>query len=328
MQHQELWHGKPYYSLNAYCRNTYGQKLSKIALNAGLSCPNRDGSLDTRGCIFCSAEGSGDFSVPLFLSVNMEEAIRSSLQQITCKKTGDRYIGYFQAFTNTYGPVTYLETIYRMALEHPSIAGISIATRPDCLPHEVLLLLSRLKEQYPGKFLWVELGLQTIHEQTAAFIRRGYPLPVFKQALMELHDRNIPVITHVILGLPGETKQEQLQTIQYLNSLPISGIKLQLLHILKHTDLATLYEQEPDTYHSYETLEEYLDILISALEHLRPDIVVHRVTGDANAALLLHPMWSLNKRHVLNCLHHEMKIHGCYQGRLYRSDPYCKTNLT
>ena len=314
MNNQTFWHGKPYYSLNAYCKNTYGEKLSKIALNAGFTCPNRDGTLDRR---VCSGAGSGDFSMSLTSNQSMAHIIHSYLEQMTCQHPGNRYIGYFQAYTNTYAAVDELMQKYTAVLDFPQIAGISIATRPDCLPPEVLQLFQDLKQRYPDKFIWVELGLQTIHEKTASFIRRGYLLSCFEDAVTALHRLQIPVITHVILGLPGETASMQLQTISYLDTQPIWGIKLQLLHILKDTDLGLLYENEPYRYHSYETLEDYVSMVILCLEHLRPDIVVHRLTGDAPKELLLSPMWSLDKRKVLNTLHHEMKIHETYQGRLY-----------
>lgn len=323
------WHGKPYYSLDAYCKNTYGEKLYKIALNAGLTCPNRDGTLDHRGCIFCSAGGSGDFAIPMsrhsFDTMDQtdaavkifEAAYQKGLSTLSGKKTGQRFIAYFQAYTNTYGPIAYLEKIYRLALNTPSVAGISIATRPDALPPPVIELLCRLKKDYAPKFIWLELGLQTIHERSAAFIRRGYPLSCFEESVSKLDKAGIPVITHVILGLPGESKKDQLATIHYLNEHPILGIKLQLLHILKGTDLGLLWEKDPSSCGSFPTLALYLDTLINALENLRPDIVVHRVTGDAPKNLLLFPLWSANKRLVLNTLHQEMKKHDSYQGKYW-----------
>lgn len=318
---RELWHGKPYYSLDAYCKNVYGEKLYKVSLNAGLSCPNRDGTLDTRGCIFCSG-GSGDFASPLTSGQELELSFRNAYQEgiraLSGKSTGQRYIAYFQAFTNTYGPLPYLERIYRLALEEPSVAGISIATRPDALPDEVLRLLCRLKEEYSPKFIWVELGLQTIHENTARFIRRGYPLSCFYDSLLRLHRAEIPVITHVILGLPGESREDMLETISYLNDTPISGIKLQLLHILEGTDLGELYKKDPNRYCTIDSLDLYLDILISCITHLHPDLVIHRVTGDANRTLLLAPLWSGNKRNVLNSLHRKMHQTDAFQGKFYQ----------
>lgn len=327
------WHGKPYYSLDAYCKNTYGEKLYKLALNPGLSCPNRDGTLGSRGCIFCSAGGSGDFAAsmgnpeeplnPLLppdeLAGRFEDAYQKGLSALSGKKTGQRFIVYFQAYTNTYGPIAYLERIYRLALDAPSAAGISIATRPDCLSAQVLNLLTRLKKEYDSKFIWIELGLQTIHERTAAFIRRGYSLSCFEESVKILKEAGIPAIVHVILGLPGENRQDMLATIHYLNKQPIWGIKLQLLHILKGTDLGLLWEKSPESCGSFPTLGSYLEILTDALTHLRPDIVIHRLTGDAPKALLLYPWWSANKRLVLNTLHKQMKEQDLYQGRYFEN---------
>ncbi len=294
----EKWHGKRYYSLDAYLKNTYGKKLKKIAIDGGFTCPNRDGTLDTRGCIFCSGAGSGDFSLP-FSSIQKEEP----------------YIAYFQAYTCTYAPLPYLNRLYRKALESPFVAGISIATRPDCLPEEVLFLLAELRESYPNKFIWVELGLQTIHEDTAHYIRRGYSLDCFSHAVKQLSLRGIPVIPHVILGLPGESGAMMLQTVQYLNTLPISGIKLHLLHILKGTDLAIDYK---NGLFSALSMDSYLEILILCICHLTPDTVIHRVTGDGPKNLLIAPLWSGDKKKVLNALHHRMKTENAYQGKYWK----------
>lgn len=309
-----MWGDKPYYTLNEYCKQTYGEKLYKIALDAGFTCPNRDGTRGIRGCIFCSAGGSGDFAVKTHSSVDTQ--IIEGLSLFRAKKVGNRFIAYFQAYTNTYAPVSYLKDIYTQALDHPDIAGISIATRPDCISDECLKLLSFLKEQYFDKFIWVELGLQTMHEPTAAFIRRGYSLSVFEDTMSRLHKHNIPVIVHVILGLPGETDSMQYETIQYLNTFKPFGIKLQLLHILKETDLAVYYLDPSNTYEPL-TKEHYLALLTGCIERLSPDIILHRVTGDGPKDLLLAPTWSLNKRDVLNSLHKYMKEQRAYQGRLY-----------
>ena len=254
----EIWLDRPYYSLDAYCKKRYGAKVYKIALDAGLTCPNRDGTLGSRGCIFCSAGGSGDFAVKPMSSVAAQ--LKTGREMFGKKKTGNLFIAYFQAYTNTYGDPHYLSAIYEEALKQPYIVGISIATRPDCLPDEVLDLLVTLKNKYPAKDIWIELGLQTIHETTAAYIRRGYHLSVFEQAAAELKKRNLPVIVHVILGLPGETAEMSLETIRYLNRLSIFGIKLQLLHVLKDTDLALDYQNG-----KFETLskENYMSLLIS-----------------------------------------------------------------
>ncbi|MBR4982309.1 MAG: TIGR01212 family radical SAM protein [Lachnospiraceae bacterium] len=306
----DFWLDRPYYSLDAYCKKRYGAKVYKIALDAGLTCPNRDGTLGNRGCIFCSAGGSGDFAVKPMDSVAHQ--LKTGQEMFGKKKTGNLFIAYFQAYTNTYGNLAYLAEIYEEALKQPQIVGISIATRPDCLPKEVLDLLVSLQEKYPHKDIWVELGLQTIHDSTAAYIRRGYKLEVFDTAVANLKSRNIPVIVHVILGLPGETADMVLRTLHYLNRLSIFGIKLQLLHVLKDTDLATDYLAG-----KFETLskEEYMSLLILCLKNLSPDIVIHRLTGDGPKDLLIAPTWSLYKRDFFNTLHRHLKQTGEFQGQ-------------
>ena len=306
----KLWLDRPYYSLDAYCKNRYGAKVYKIALDAGLTCPNRDGTLGTRGCIFCSAGGSGDFAVKPMHSVAQQ--LKTGQEMFGKKKTGNLFIAYFQAYTNTYGNPDYLAEIYEEALKQPQIVGISIATRPDCLPDTVLNLLAALKERYPTKDIWVELGLQTIHNTTAAYIRRGYKLEVFDDAVAKLKALGIPVIVHVILGLPGENTDMVLETIQYLNRLCVFGVKLQLLHVLKDTDLAADYLAG-----KFETLskEDYMSLLITCLKHLSPDVVVHRLTGDGPKDLLISPTWSLYKRDFFNTLHRHLKQTGEHQGQ-------------
>ena len=308
-QHTD-WHGRAYYSLDSYLKNTYGEKVYKIALDAGFTCPNRDGLLDTRGCIFCSAGGSGEHAVRTE-GKSVSEQLAEGIRLFHTKKTGRLFIAYFQAYTNTYAPLERLRLLYTQALAHEQIVGISIATRPDCLPPEVLTLLTSLKKQYPGKFIWVELGLQTIHDATARFVRRGYPLSVFEEAMHKLHACGIPVIVHVIIGLPGETREQLLQTINYLNHAGIFGIKLQLLHVLKGTDLAALYEKK---YFEVCSLEEYMDAVLSCIEMLDERIVIHRLTGDEPGELLIAPLFSKNKRLVLNTLHRELKQRGIVQG--------------
>lgn len=307
------WNDKPYHSLDYELKNKYGEKIYKIALDAGMTCPNRDGSCGVRGCIFCSAGGSGDFAAKgASIAIQLEQG----RQYFHDKKTGSRYIAYFQAYTNTYAPVTTLEALYREALNEPSVTGISIATRPDCLGCDVISLLDRLNREYVDKFIWVELGLQTIHENTAMLIRRGYPLSTFEKAVERLQQISIPTITHVILGLPGEDKSMMLETCRFLGAKGINGIKLQLLHVLKNTDLVELYEKK-----TFEILDmmEYIDIVIACLEVLPPDTVIHRVTGDGPKELLLAPLWSLNKRHVLNSLHQEMRRRGTWQSKFYQT---------
>lgn len=308
-----MWHNKPYYSLDAYCKNTYGHKCYKIALNGGMTCPNRDGFLDTRGCIFCSAGGSGEFAST---GSDIEEQIQNGLALFGNKKVGNHFIAYFQAYTNTYASVEYLRMLYTQALSRTQICGISIATRPDCLGDDILQLLHELKNTFPDKFIWIELGLQTIHETTAGYIRRGYTLSCFEEAVQNLTRLEIPYIVHIILGLPGETPQMIYETIQYLNLKKPFGVKLQLLHVLSGTDLATDYHN--GLFQVYEK-EEYLMILIHCLELLSPDIVVHRTTGDGPKHLLIAPKWSLNKRDFLNSLHQKMKHLNTYQGRLFHA---------
>lgn len=308
------WHGKPYYSLDAYLKNTYGEKLYKIAIDAGFTCPNRDGTLGYGGCLFCSASGSGDYAVKTAEHTSVRGQLAAGRALFHYKRTSVRFIAYFQAYTNTYGPLPHLYTLYKEALQEPTVAGISIATRPDCMSQNIVTMLTKLIDEFPGKFIWIELGLQTIHETTADLIRRGYPLSVYDDCVSMLNQAHIPVITHVILGLPGEIEEHMLSTIDHLNLCGTWGVKLQLLHVLQGTDLAALYTQ--DSYRPL-TQEAYTDLVTDCLEHLSPDIVIHRLTGDGPRDLLLAPRWSLDKRGVLNTLHHTMKLRGAYQGRLY-----------
>ena len=312
----DLWHQKPYYSLDAWCKNTYGRKLYKAALDIGCTCPNRDGTLDTRGCIFCSAGGSGDFAASRQLSVTDQlTQAKALLSSKWIPEPGKpSLIAYFQAYTNTYGDPDRLLSCYEEALSSPEVAGISIATRPDCLSDMILEGLNRLQLLYPDRFIWIELGLQSIHDHTAVRIRRGYPTSVFYDAAAKLHARRLPFIVHLILGLPGETRLDLLESIRAVNQVQPFGVKLQLLHILKGTDLALLYEagKLPVL-----TQEEYLDLLTSCIAALSPDICLHRVTGDGPRKLLIAPQWSLSKRNVLNRLHALMKQRNLRQGDNY-----------
>lgn len=301
------WDEKRYYSLDYYLKQTYGEKLYKIALDGGMTCPNRDGTLGARGCIFCSAGGSGDFAGDRRTSIT--EQIEAGKAQSIRKHNGSSYIAYFQAYTNTYAPVSYLRSVFTEAINHPDIRILSIATRPDCLNDDVLALLAELNKKKP---VWVELGLQTIHEETAQFIRRGYKLPVFEDALRKLRKIGITVIVHTILCLPGESREMMLDTIRYLNTQDIQGIKLQLLHILKHTDLADYYEKRP--FH-LPSREEYYELLGMCICNLRPDIVIHRLTGDGPRKLLVAPLWTGNKRQVLNGMQRYFKEQNIWQGK-------------
>lgn len=308
----ESWNGKPYHSFDYMLKERFSCKIYKTALNGGMTCPNRDGTLGERGCIFCSQGGSGDFAGDRRDSIT--EQINKQAEKLAQKRNASAFIAYFQAYTNTYAPVEYLRKIYTEAINHPQVAAVSIGTRPDCLGPDVLALLEELNQIKP---VWIELGLQTIHERTAAYIRRGYPLSCFEEAVKALRQRDLDVIVHTILGLPGESRQDILETMEYLNHRDIQGIKLQLLHVLKGTDLALDYLEGR---FSVYTMEEYLDVLIDCLEHLSPDIVIHRLTGDGPKDLLMAPLWSSKKRTVLNTLHHECKIRHAYQGRLYKED--------
>ena len=301
------WGDKRYYSLDSYIKETFGEKLYKISLDGGMTCPNRDGTLDTRGCIFCSAGGSGDFASDRRLSI--KEQLAQGKQLVSKKYAGSGYIAYFQAYTNTYASVSYLENIFTEAMDDEGVKVLSIATRPDCLSPEILALLFRLNQRKP---VWIEFGLQTIHETSARFIRRGYTLDVFEKAVYDLKKIGVSVIVHTILYLPNETEDMMLETISYLNKLPINGIKLQLLHILKGTDLAHLYEKSP--FH-LPTMDEYFILLGKLLSHLRPDIVVHRLTGDGPKSLLLAPLWTSNKRLVLNTMQKYLKDADIWQGK-------------
>lgn len=309
------WNGKPYHSLDYEMKRRFGTKVYKIALEGGMTCPNRDGTIGTGGCIFCSAGGSGDFAVPLQGAAGMTEEsvhrqIDLAISRISRKmgSSPGAYIAYFQSYTNTYAPVSYLRQLFTAAILHPEIRVLSIATRPDCLPEEVLDLLEELNQIKP---VWIELGLQTIHPDTARLIRRGYELDCFTDAKNRLRRRGLEVIVHVILGLPGEDRTQMLETVSWLGSNDIQGIKLQLLHILKGTDQALLYEQAPFPVMS---MEEYLDLVIDCVSLLPPEIVIHRITGDGPKNLLIAPLWSANKRLVLNTLTRRFQERGITQG--------------
>ena len=283
-----------YYSFNQYLKDTFGCKVYKISINAGFTCPNRDGTLGTRGCIFCSKGGSGDFAESSTLSVT--EQIESGKQRVSKKIKSGKYIAYFQAFTNTYAPVEMLAEKYCEAINHPDIVGISIATRPDCLGEEVLTLLSEINKIKP---VFVELGLQTIHEKTAEYIRRGYPLSVYDAAIRALKNAGINTVVHLIIGLPNESREDMLKSVEYVCKSGADGIKLQLLHILKGTDLANDYLSG-----KFEALsmEEYLSIIKDCIKIIPKNVVIHRLTGDGPKKDLIAPLWSADKKSVLNAL--------------------------
>lgn len=296
-----------YNSLNNYLKTKYGCKIYKLSLSSGLSCPNRDGTLSSSGCIFCSNGGSGEFASDCHL--NITEQIEYAKTKVSKKIKDGKYIAYFQSFTNTYGDVNYLRKIFTEAINHPDIVALSIGTRPDCLPDNILELLDELNQIKP---VWVELGLQTIHESTAKYINRGYSLNVFDTAVSKLNSLNIDVIVHLIIGLPFETSKDIIDSVKYVCSKPISGIKLQLLHVLKNTPLEKEYLLNKFKVLS---LEEYTNILAECLCNIPPDIVIHRITGDGPKSLLIAPKWSADKKRVLNYINHYFEDFGVIQGK-------------
>lgn len=306
------WYGKPYYSLDAWFKNEYGGKCRKISIDGGFTCPNRDGTLGYRGCIFCSEGGSGDFAIPLDKLhqeiLDMENGVKK-LHSGNHNYVG--YVAYFQAFTSTYGPVDKLREKFFAALSEEKIIGISIGTRPDCLGEEVIALLQEMKTAFPDKFIWIELGLQTIHKETSDYIRRGYELNIFENAVRELKRIDIPFVVHLIIGLPGETPEMMYESVKYVNDIHPFGIKLQLLHVLKNTDLASDYL---DNRFKTLTMEEYIDIILHCVLLLREDIVIHRITGDGDRDILISPEWSIHKMTVLNAMHSQMKSRRIRQG--------------
>lgn len=283
-----------YYSLNQYLRDAFGQKVYKIAIDGGFTCPNRDGTLDTRGCIFCSGVGSGEFAQDRMESIALQ--ITKAKERVAGKIKEGKYIAYFQAFTNTYAPVSRLRQLYEEAMAQEDVVALSIATRPDCLSTEIIELLVECNRKMP---VWVELGLQTIHEDTAQYIRRGYALSVFDDAVKRLQEAGISVIVHVILGLPGESREDMLETVDYVGKSGVNGIKLQLLHVIQGTDLEKEYQQ--GKFQVLE-LEEYVQLVADCIALLPKDMVIHRMTGDGDKRTLVAPMWSADKKKVLNRL--------------------------
>lgn len=304
-----VWGDKPYHSLDYELKRQFGQKIYKVSLDGGMSCPNRDGTVGTGGCTFCSQGGSGEFAVGRTGYPDVWEQIEQAKTRVHRKISGEgKYIAYFQSYTNTYAPVDYLRTLFERAITHPDIVALSVGTRPDCLGDEVVALLKELNGQKP---VWVELGLQTIHEKTAERIHRGYRLEVFEDAYRRLKEAGLTVVVHVILGLPGETKEEMLETVDYLGKIPVDGIKLQPLHILKGSQMAAEYEKNP---FSLMELEEYLDLILTCVARLPQSVVIHRLSGDGAKALLIGPAWSANKKLVLNRMMQKFRENGIFQG--------------
>ena len=297
-----------YLSFNDAMRARFGTKVYRLSLQSGCTCPNRDGTMGTGGCTFCSEGGSGDFAAPLLpIGEQIEEARKRVDAKISASIAPQdrRYIAYFQSYTNTYGDPERLRRIYSEALQHPQIVALDLGTRPDCLLPEMIAMLRDLRAEY-DKPVWIELGLQTIHEKTAGRINRGYKLEVFEDAYRRLKDEGFEVIVHVILGLPGEAREDMLETVRYLSLLTpaLDGIKLQLLHILKGTELAREYGADPFPLF---TLDSYCDLVVDCLRLLPPETVVHRLTGDGPKRLLIEPQWSADKKHVLNTLNRKIR---------------------
>ncbi len=297
---------KRYHTLNEHLREIFGEKVIKVSLNAGLSCPNRDGTLSYGGCIFCSEKGSGDFAGEKGASI--QEQFDQVRARTLDKWPRAKYIAYFQSFTGTYGPPGYLKGLYEEALKQKDVVGLSISTRPDCLSPEILDILEELNER---TYLWVELGLQSIHTKTLAWMNRGHDFNCFTRALTELRKRNIRVCAHIIIGLPVETRKEMLETVQTVADLPIQGIKIHSLHILKGTVLAQRYAEDKFT---LLTMNEYIELVADILELLPGQIIIHRLMGDGPAKDVIAPEWTRRKWEVLNGIDQEMVRRDSYQG--------------
>ena len=288
-----------YLSFNKYLKDKFGQKVYKISLDGGFTCPNRDGKTGTRGCIFCSKGGSGDFAENREMSIT--EQIESGKKKVEKKIKSGKYIAYFQAFTNTYAPVETLRQKYEQAINHPDIVALSIATRPDCLGDDVLRLLDEMNKMKP---VFVELGLQTIHQKSAKYIRRGFDLSVYDKAVRDLKKIGVNVVVHVILGLPNESENDMLETVKYVCESGANGIKLQLLHVIDGTGLAKDYEKG-----LFKTLEfdEYVNLIVKCVKIIPKDIVIHRLTGDGAKKDLIAPLWSADKKRVLNAINKALR---------------------
>lgn len=300
------WNGKRFHSLNFELKDIFGGKVMKLSLDGGFTCPNRDGKLGTRGCIFCGEEGSGEFAGSNIQ--NLGDQANEQKHLLSKKNHSDMYIGYFQSFTNTYGEIDYLKKLYYEALSIEGVVGIAIATRPDCLDDYVLDLLSELNDK---TFLWIELGLQSIHENSAKFVRRGYELEVYNEAIKKLNARGIKCVSHLIIGLPGEDKDMILESVKHVANTKTWGIKLHSLYIQSDTDLYDYYRKNP---FPLPTKDEYIDIIVDAIEILPPHMVIHRLTGDGKKELLYEPKWSLNKLGVLSSIDKELKNRNSHQG--------------
>ena len=301
-----------YLSLSSYVKEKFGIKLYKLALDGGFTCPNRDGTLGERGCIFCSGRGSGDFAEST--AEGVASAIERAKGRVAHKNPGGGYIAYFQSYTATYAPIERLEELFSAAVLHEGVRVLSVATRPDCLPNETVALLKRLNEVKP---VWVELGLQTVHEDTARYIRRGYETEVYFDAVRRLHKAGLTVITHMIIGLPGETEEMIYKTAEAIGRAGSDGVKFQLLHVLRHTDLADEFRAGKFT---LPDMDEYIRILAGCVERVPKDMVIHRMTGDGAKRDLIAPEWSADKKRVLNAINRYFEENDIIQGRHFKNE--------
>ncbi|MDQ0338870.1 radical SAM protein (TIGR01212 family) [Caldalkalibacillus uzonensis] len=304
-----LWGDKRYHTWNYHLRQTFGQKVFKVSLDAGFTCPNRDGKVATGGCTFCSARGSGDFAGDRRDDLLTQfEKVKTNMHK---KWPEAKYIGYFQAYTNTYAPAEELRDMYEAILEQDGVVGLSIATRPDCLPDDVVALLAELNER---TYLWVELGLQTVHNKTGELINRGHDYKCYVEGVEKLRQHNIRVCCHIIYGLPQETDEMMLETAREVSKLDIQGLKIHLLHVLKFTPMVRQYEQG---LLQFLEKDQYVNLVVKTLEMMPPELIIHRVTGDGPGDLLIGPMWSVNKWDVLNSIDRELKNRNTWQGKLW-----------
>ncbi|WP_040214254.1 TIGR01212 family radical SAM protein [Clostridium polynesiense] len=308
----KFWGDKRYNSLNYFLRKKFGEKVFKISLDAGFSCPNRDGTVSHGGCIFCSERGSGDFAGSRCFSISKQ--FKNIKEMMNKKWKQGKYIAYFQAYTNTYAPIKELREKYNEAASQEGVAGIAIATRPDCLGEEVLNLLEEINKKV---YLWVELGLQTSKDSTAKLINRGYDLKTFEEAVENLKKRNIDVVVHTIFGLPEEEEEDMINTVKYLSKLPIQGIKFHLLHLMEGTPMVKLYQQGRL---KFLTQEQYIKLICRAITLLPENVVIHRLTGDSPRELLIGPMWSLKKWEILNSIDKCLKDNDWYQSLYYSTN--------
>ncbi|GAA0078487.1 TIGR01212 family radical SAM protein [Clostridium sp. CTA-5] len=305
-----FWNGKRYHSLNCFLRNKFGEKVFKISLDGGFSCPNRDGKISKGGCLFCSERGSGDYAGDRCFSITKQ--FNDVKTMMANKWKNGKYIAYFQAYTNTYAPIEELRKKYEEAISQEDVVALAIATRPDCLDDDVLDLLEEMNKKV---YVWVELGLQTVSDETAKKINRGYTLSVFEDSMMKLKEKGIDVVVHTILGLPGENHDDMLKTIDYVAHSGAKGIKFHLLHLMKQTPMVKLYENGELEFLSQ---EEYIDLICKGISILPEDMVVHRLTGDAPRDLLIGPLWSLKKWEVLNAIDKSLEENHLYQGKNFK----------